>query len=92
MDLNRRGFLGICAGALAAPYVVRTSGLLMPVKNRLIPINLSEVGEGVALQGAAYTRSLASIREMLLPGLMEITGTYRQIDDSWASVFKCSDT
>lgn len=34
MILNRRRFLGIMAGAIAAPIVVR-SGLLMPVRPRL---------------------------------------------------------
>lgn len=34
--LSRRGFLGGMAAALAAPYVIRDSGLLMPVRDRLI--------------------------------------------------------
>jgi len=34
--LSRRGFIGGMVAALATPYVVRDSGLLMPVRQRLV--------------------------------------------------------
>lgn len=33
---SRRGFLGLLAGAVAAPMIVRTPGLLMPLQPRLV--------------------------------------------------------
>lgn len=33
---SRRGFLGLLAGAIAAPMIVRTPGLLMPLQPRLV--------------------------------------------------------
>lgn len=42
--LSRRGFLGGVAAALAAPYVIRDSGILMPVRRRLwLPTNTVHV-------------------------------------------------
>jgi hypothetical protein len=36
MSISRRGFLGGIVAALAAPAIIRTPGLLMPVKRALI--------------------------------------------------------
>lgn len=86
--LSRRSFFGVLAGAVAAPYVVRTSGLLMPVKNRIIPVALSGIGDGIALQSMVHPLNLSSIREMLLPGLYEITGKYSEIGTDWNRMFR----
>ena len=54
--MNRRGFLGILAGAVAAPIVVR-SGLLMPVKPVIIPATLTPLGTRLFYSGnTTYTR------------------------------------
>lgn len=37
MDLNRRGFLLGLAAGITAPYIVRNSGILMPVKQVILP-------------------------------------------------------
>jgi hypothetical protein len=34
--MNRRGFLGFFGAALAAPAIIRTAGLLMPIKPALV--------------------------------------------------------
>jgi hypothetical protein len=46
--IERRKFLGGLALALAAPFVVRTAGLLMPIKRRLAitPLAYGELEEG----------------------------------------------
>lgn len=36
MNLTRRSFFSGLSAAIAAPYVVRNSGLLMPVKDRIV--------------------------------------------------------
>lgn len=38
--LNRRGFLGGLVAALAAPTIIRTPGLLMPVKRAVLPAQI----------------------------------------------------
>jgi len=35
--LTRRNMLGLLGAGIAAPFVVRNSGLLMPVRQRLVP-------------------------------------------------------
>lgn len=42
-DLTRRGVLAGLLVSMAAPYVVRNSGLLMPVRSRLLLPSLAEV-------------------------------------------------
>jgi hypothetical protein len=34
--MNRRGFLGVLTGLIAAPLVIKTPGLLMPIKPHII--------------------------------------------------------
>ena len=64
--ISRRLFLA-GAAAVAAPAIIRP-GILMPVKRILMP----EVrGSGVV--------TLATLRELLLPGLLAVTGSYRDI-------------
>lgn len=41
--LSRRGFLGVLAGAIAAPAVIR-SGILMPVRAIVEPLYAGEIG------------------------------------------------
>jgi hypothetical protein len=34
--MNRRGFLGVLTGLIAAPVIIKTPGLLMPIKPHII--------------------------------------------------------
>ena len=54
MTLSRRGFLGVLAGALAAPIVVR-SGLLMPVKAVIVPPVLVDLPFRIVGDGDGYS-------------------------------------
>ena len=45
MALTRRGLAGVLAGMLAAPAIIRTPGLLMPVKRVApMPVKILESG------------------------------------------------
>ena len=61
-DMNRRGFLGAVLYA-AAPFVIRNSSVLMPVKEIIQPTPTKVIvspNAGI---------NLAQIRELLMPGL-----------------------
>ena len=69
VEITRRAaFLGLTA-AIAAPYVVRNSGILMPVRDRTFP-TLAEVRgwrEGIALmnaQGVIVSYTVEGFNEM----------------------------
>jgi hypothetical protein len=51
--MNRRGFLG---ALMSAPFVVRNSGVLMPVKEIIMP---------------RFGVDLVVLRELLMPGLRQ---------------------
>lgn len=52
MALSRRGLLGGLLVALAAPAIIRTPGLLMPVTPRRIPFVM---GEGIGVSNDTYS-------------------------------------
>lgn len=52
-NLARRNFLGFLAGALAAPAIIRTPGLLMPIKPSLVP-----AGDGITLTSISHPEHL----------------------------------
>lgn len=55
MELSRRGLLGGFGALIAAPYVVRNSGLLMPVRNQIeVPLILAHGLVGDAHIGGSY--------------------------------------
>ena len=60
MSLTRRGLLGVLGAALAAPAVIRTPGLLMPVRRVVTPPALGYMGfvsrESIAAELSAVTR------------------------------------
>jgi hypothetical protein len=59
--MNRRGFLGGLIAALAAPAVIRTPGLLMPIKQPVfIPLKsgLVSYGELAAITRKAFVPRL----------------------------------
>lgn len=57
--LGRRKFLGVLAGAFAAPIVVR-SGLLMPVRSRAFDIE-ALLRERMAIAEAEMNRQMATL-------------------------------
>lgn len=65
MDINRRGFLG---ALFAAPFVVRNSSVLMPVKEIIQP-----TATKIIISPNAGV-NLAQIRELLMPGLRKALG------------------
>lgn len=85
--LHRRTFLtGMLAG-IVAPAIVRPTSL-MPIKPLLddvtmqfTPYPLNSIAED--LNEEVMLRMLMRVREELLPGLMEITSSYYNIDDQW---------
>lgn len=74
MILARRAFLtGLGATLITAPAIVR-AGSLMPVKQMI------EIDDGVALLAMEQpVVSMAGLREMLLPGLYEVTGLLYEV-------------
>ena len=68
MILSRRGFLGVLAGAVAAPAVVR-SGVLMPLRGVVIPTE-QEVQAFVNGQLVYDTNELSAVvRRAFVPRL-----------------------
>jgi hypothetical protein len=83
VEITRRtALLGLTA-AIAAPYVVRNSGLLMPVRNRTFPTvaEVREWREGIALlnaQGAMVSYTAEGFAEMAR--MMDAEKFYRNRD------------
>jgi hypothetical protein len=59
MNLSRRGLLGGLVAALAAPAIIRTPGLLMPVKRIMLPNEWVDV----PFSGTGYSELGVIIRE-----------------------------
>jgi hypothetical protein len=75
--MNRRGFLTGLIATLAAPAIVR-SGLIMPIKPSLI------VPETI---GPINQITIGMIRDHLLPGLFDVSGSYEMLPRQWARLF-----
>ena len=81
---TRRGFItGLGSLFIAAPAIVRASSL-MPIKALSSDLMLDEALGYTA--GDVY--SLGRIRELLLPGLWQISGSYPAIPKQWDSLFR----
>lgn len=86
--LSRRHFLTCIIGSLAAPYVIRNSGVLMPVRAvTSAPVVFTVSGYDAYARPIAETIGLASIREHLLPILTAVTGKYDELDPQWRRIF-----
>lgn len=76
--IARRSFLLELGAAVCAPAIIRP-GLLMPVKRML--------SDGVALTSMPHPIGgpipISKLRELLLPGLMEVVGNYERVEDQW---------
>ena len=74
---TRRGFItGLGSLFLAAPAIVRASSL-MPIK--ALSLDLMTDGD---------VYSLGRIRNLLLPGLWQISGSYPAIPKQWDNLFR----
>lgn len=81
--MNRRGFLAGIIAAAVAPAIIRTAGLIMPIKPALVALPPFEIGriEGVRFFTEPGTFTLADIRRaksllMRLPALLPVGGYY----------------
>lgn len=80
--MNRRSFLRGAIGLLAAPAIVRVASL-MPVSEMFISAGPTLV----VAEGSSVFYSRALIRDLLMPGLVDITGSYPSVPSQWGALF-----
>lgn len=82
--INRRSVITGLAAAFAAPAIIRTPGILMPIKPLLLPEQVIIPVDVAVIPNIG----LPKIRDLLMPGLIQITCGVTDIDRQWDEIFK----
>lgn len=85
--LHRRTFLQGMFSAFAAPAIVRVDSL-MPIRAPRMAMLVLEGFDPVTGDAICH---MARIRELLLPGLWEITSRFPSTEEQWDKIFHAAD-
>lgn len=81
--MNRRGFLGGLLAAAVAPAIIRTPGLIMPIKPALVPVRCSMM---LRTNGGSFI-PVEPRNGSLIEGMARACATLRTVDFARGAVF-----